>query len=162
MTGKKTQNAAQIVDHFIQRTAIGVTLIALQYGASTAAYLMDDTAQRWIGRGSLALSILIIILVLPAFLRYFQLRKRNRAGCRGAESYMLDTFRQAGLWAFSFTFILLQILMIITEKGGIDLPAAFFVKLALTGATGSLGLSFFFMTRGGDENDDFGDDQAAE
>jgi len=151
---KKPVNPAQVVDQFMQRLAVGVGLLSLKHAGNAAQYLVSDTVRHWIGWGNTALSVLIVLILFPAFLRYVRLRRSGTEVCIKSDGYLSHMFKEATTHAFSATFITLIALVLITQKILQDMPAAFFLNIAVAVCIGSLAVSYFFLTRDTDDEDD--------
>ena len=147
---------AQIVDRLLQRTAIGVSLLTISYAMAAAMYVISD--QEIVGlmdRLQLVPSILVLLIVFPAFVKFAKLRYRRKNECSEADGYLVEIFRRASAMAFSLTFIFLMILEPVTEKYLTGLPAPFFISATLAFSLGVLSVGFFRLARDDESDDDF-------
>ena len=112
----RKESPAQTVDRILQRTAIGVFLLSLAYSMSAAMYLVSEEAAGYMDRVQLALGILIVLIVLPAFLKFLRLKFRRGSDSPESDGYVAEMFKRAGSKAFSLTFILLIVLELAARK----------------------------------------------
>lgn len=101
-------------------------------------------------------SILVLLIVFPAFVKFAKLRYRRKNECSEADRYLVEMFRRASAMAFGLTFVFLIILELVTEKYPADMPTAFFINTTLAFSLGVLSITFFRVMRG--EGDDESDD----
>ena len=154
MPEKKPINPAQVVDQFMQRTVIGVALLATKHAGNAVQYLVSDRVSHWIGWGNNAISLMIVLLLFPAFFRYFRLRRTNPSVCIKSDGFLSQMFKEAAARAFAITFVTLLVMVLVTQKALQDLPAAFFLNIAVAVCIGSLAAAYFFLTRDTDDEDD--------
>ncbi len=147
------ESPAELIDRFLQRTAIGVFMLALSYVMSAAEYLVSDEVAGHIDRLQLLLSALIIVVVLPAFLKYLKLKTNKDKECPDTSGYVMEMFKRAGIKAFSLTFIFLIAVNWVAEKYLTRLPAPFFINATLAFTLGVFSISFYFLLRGDDDED---------
>lgn len=159
------QSPAQMVDRLLQRTAIGVSLLTISYAMAAAMYVIDDQGiVDFMDRLQLVPSILVLLIVFPAFVKFARLRYRQKSECAEADGYLVEMFKRASAMAFSLTFIFLIILELVTEKYLTDLPTPFFINATLAFSLSVLSIAFFRLAHGdGDDGDDdeFDTDQGA-
>lgn len=158
------ESPAQIVDRLLQRTAIGVSLLTISYSMAAAMYVISDQEiVDLMDRLQLVPSILVLLIVFPAFVKFARLRYRQKNECSEADGYLVEMFKRASAMAFSLTFIFLMILELVTEKYLTDLPAPFFINVTLAFSLGVLSIGFFRLARGDsdDESDDDFDTELA-
>ena len=151
------ESPAQIVDRLLQRTAIGVSLLTISYAMAAAMYVISDQEiVDLMDRLQLVPSILVLLIVFPAFVKFARLRHRRKSECTEADGYLVEMFRRASAMAFSLTFIFLMILELATDKYLTGLPAPFFINATLAFSLGVLSVGFFRLARGDgdDESDD--------
>ncbi len=153
------ESPAQIVDTLLQRTAIGLFLLAIGYTMSATMYVVSDQEiVDLMDRLQLVPSILVLLIVFPAFVRFARLRYRHKNECSEADGYLVEMFKRASAMAFSLTFIFLMTLELVTEKYLAGLAAPFFINATLAFSLGVLSVGFFRLVRGDvddDSNDDF-------
>jgi hypothetical protein len=146
---------AQIIDSFMQRTAMGVFLMALAYTVSAAMFVASPRVAELLDKLQLGLGIVVLLVVFPAFLRIVKLRRRSGSDCEETDSYIVAMFRKASTTAFSLTFVFLVVMQVVTEKLQSDLPASFYVNLILAFTLGVFSIIFFILVRSdSDETDD--------
>ena len=158
------ESPAQIVERLLQRTAIGVSLLTISYAMAAAMYVINDQGiVDFMDRLQLVPSILVLLIVFPAFVRFARLRYRQKRECAEADGYLVEMFKRASAMAFSLTFIFLIILELVTEKYLTDLPTPFFINATLAFSLGVLSVGFFRLARddGDDESDDDFDTEPA-
>jgi len=155
------ESPAQIVDRLLQRTAIGVSLLTISYSMAAAMYVISD--QEIVGlmdRLQFVPSILVLLIVFPAFVKFARLRYRQKSECAEADGYLVEMFKRASAMAFSLTFIFLIILELVTEKYLTDLPTPFFINATLAFSLSVLSIAFFRLAHSdGDDGDDGDDDE---
>jgi hypothetical protein len=146
---------AQIIDSFMQRTALGVFLLALAYTVSAAMFVASPRVAELLDKLQLGLSIVVLLVVFPAFLRIVKLRRRSGSDCEETDGYIVAMFRKASATAFSLTFVFLVVMQVVTEKLQSDLPASFFVNLIQAFTLGVFSIIFFLLVRSdSDQTDD--------
>ena len=146
---------AQIVDSFMQRTALGGFLLALAYAMSAAMLVTSPEVAEVLDNLQLGLGILVILVVFPAFLRIVKLRRRSGSDCEETDGYIVAMFKKASTNAFSLTFVFLIIMQVVTEKIQTGLPASFFVDIILAFTLGVFSITFFMLVRSdSDETED--------
>ena len=146
---------AQIIDSFMQRTALGVFLMALAYSMSAAMLVASPKVAEVLDNVQLGLGILVLLIVFPAFLRIVKLRRRTGSDCEETDGYIVAMFRKASAKAFSLTFVFLVVMQVVTEKLQTGLSASFFVNVILAFTLGVFSITFFILVRSdSDETDD--------
>ncbi len=151
------ESPAQIVDRLLQRTAIGVSLLTISYSMAAAMYVISD--QEIVGlmdRLQFIPSILVLLIVFPAFVKFARLRYRQKNECSEADGYLVEMFKRASAMAFGLTFVFLIILEPVTGKYLTELPTPFFINVTLAFSLGVLSIAFFRSVRG--DSDDQSDD----
>jgi hypothetical protein len=155
-TGGK-DSPAQLVDKFLQRTAIGVFLLSLSYVMSATVYVVGNEAVSHIGTLKLILSALVLMVVFPAFIKYLKLRLDKNKECPDTGGYVMEVSRRAGVMAFSLTFVFLIVIEWMAGGFLAGLPAPFFINAILAFTLGVFSITFYFLLRG--EGDDDLDDE---
>jgi len=159
MTSKEKASVAEQIDQMMQRVALSVFLVAIAYGLSTAVFLVDESTKNILDKTSQALGIVILIILLPRFLKFVALRRRSREACREPEGFVVEMFNQATGKAFQFTFLFLIALEFLSDTLLVSMPGEFFVKLIITFTLAFFSLTFFFLNRAqAGAEDDFDDD----
>lgn len=156
MADSPARTPAQIVDTFMQRSAIGLLLIALKFAITAGAHFLPEAAEDVIDITALLLSIAAVFVILPSFGRYLAGRKADRVCFANVESYLAEMFKEAAMRGFSATFVLLIGLHIVTDLVSLDLPIVFYLDLIIAVMTGAAALSYFMLVRS--DEDDAGDD----
>lgn len=153
------ESPAQIVERLLQRTAIGVSLLTISYAMAAAMYVVSDQEiVALMDRLQLIPSILVLLIVFPAFVKFARLKYRRESECPEADGYLVEMFKRASAMAFSLTFVFLIILELVMEKYLTDLPTPFFSNTTLAFSLGVLSIAFFRLMRGegdGESDDNF-------
>ena len=158
MTKQKPISVVEQIDKMHQRIAIGVFLVAIAYATSVIRFLVNEETSELLDIFSKVLGIVIIILVLPAFLKLMNMRRKNKGACKEPEGFVIEMFNKATSMAFQFTFLFLVVLEIISKNILAHLPGEFVIKLIITVTLAIFSLTFFFLNRAGDTEeteDDF-------
>ena len=152
MSKQQKVSVAEQIDRMHQRIAMGVVLVAIAYAISAIRFFVNEEVIGVLDIFSKILGITILILVLPAFLKFVNMRRKNRGACKEPEGFVIEMFNQATGKAFQFTFLFLVALEIISKNYLAHLPGEFFIKLIISVTLAIFSLSFFFLNRaGGDE-----------
>ena len=152
MSKQQKVSVAEQIDRMHQRIAMGVFLVAIAYAISAIRFFVSEEVIGVLDIFSKILGITILILVLPAFLKFVNMRRKNRGACKEPEGFVIEMFNQATGKAFQFTFLFLIALEIISKNYLAHLPGEFFIKLIISVTLAIFSLSFFFLNRaGGDE-----------
>lgn len=159
MPATKPPNTALLLERFMQRTALGVFLLALRYGMTAAGPLLGEELMALVRYLQLALSLLIVLLVLPAFWHYLKLRRQRRADCANPDSFVLEMFRRAALIAFSYSFVLLVLLDLVSRKSLVYLSAPLVINLVLSFMLAVFSISFYLLSRLDEPDDDEPNDE---
>ena len=154
MDHDSAESVSQFIDRFLQRTAIGVTLLSLANGLGAAGHLVGDRAAALADGAQFVLAVLIVLVVFPVFARLVWLRRRARCDWSESDSYMGQIFGQACVAAFSTAFILLIAFQATAERFFAGLPTAFFLDAVLAGSLAVLAIRFFGLARSDDDEDD--------
>ena len=151
------ESPAQIVERLLKRTGIGLFLLAIAYTMSAAMYLISNQdIVKVMGRLQFIPSVLVLLVVFPAFVKFARLRYRQKNECSEADGYLVEMFKRASAMAFSLTFVFLIILEPVTGKYLTELPTPFFINVTLAFSLGVLSIAFFRSVRG--DSDDQSDD----
>lgn len=152
MSKQKKVSVVEQIDRMHQKIAMGVFLVAIAYAISAIRFFVSEEVIGVLDIFSKILGITILILVLPAFLKFVNMRRKNRGACKEPEGFVIEMFNQATGKAFQFTFLFLVALEIISKNYLAHLPGEFFIKLIISVTLAIFSLSFFFLNRaGGDE-----------
>ncbi len=154
MADNPAPTPAQVVDTFMQRSAIGLLLIALKFAVTAGAHFLPEVAEDVVDITALLLSIAAVFVILPSCGRYLAGRKADRTCFANVESYLAEMFREAAMRAFSATFVLLIGLHIVTDLASPDLPTVFFLDLIIAVMTGAAAISYFILVRGDQDDAD--------
>lgn len=154
MTNGKNMSPAQMVDSFLRRVALGVAIVGTAYGLSALEQLLPEREAGYADMVQFGLSILVIVLVLPAFAKFMLARKRGVCKSAEADSYMAEMFKHAAHHGFTAAFISLITLEMVAKKFTTGLEAGFFLDVALFATLSTFALSFHRLTRDEDEEDD--------
>lgn len=158
MTKPVQLSSAEFIDHFLRRSALGMLLLALAYGAATLALLVGPVLAVWLGYVQLGLSLAILAVVLPVFLRFVRRRASKASGCGEADSYLVAQFQRASAWAFSASFIGLVVLEVVVRKWYPALPAGLALNAILCLSLAVMSLAFLLLDRQNDAEEEPEDD----
>jgi hypothetical protein len=160
MSKAKNISPAQMIDSFLRRVGLGVAIVGVMYGVSALEAVLPPAEADYADTAQLVLSILVVLLLFPAFVKFMLARKRGV--CKSAEdnSYMAQMFKQAAHHAFSATFITLIILEVVAKALKPGLPMHFFIDIALFISLSFFAAMFFKLTGADDGDDDWEDDAA--
>ena len=160
MSNNSTESPAVIIDRFFQRIAIGVTLLGLSYALSAASYIVSEDIASYIGPLKTLLSIMVLVVVFPAFWTFMKLDKKIRSLCYEPDSFIVEMFKNACVRAFSITFVTLIILELLSEVHFPELAPSFFLNIALWISLDVFALTFFMSTLASDDDEDDLEDEA--
>jgi len=149
MNNQKAASVAEQIDRIMQKTALGVFLVAVAYAVSVFEFFVSENVADGLNYLSKVLAIIIIVLVLPGFLKAVSLRRRYGKACREPEGFVIAMFNKAAGKAFQFTFIFLIALEIVNGDALAHLPGEFFIKLIISVTLAIFSLIFFFLSRPG-------------
>jgi hypothetical protein len=157
MTKAKNISPAQMIDSFLRRVGLGVAVVGVMYGLSALEAVLPPTEADYADTAQLMLSILVVLLVFPAFVKFMLARKRGV--CKSAEdnSYMAQMFKQAAHHAFSVTFVTLILLQGLAKALKPTLPVHFFIDIALFISLSFFAAMFFKLTGVDDDEEDWED-----
>ncbi len=158
-----SKNTAEVIETSLKRTALGLSLLTLSFGMSLLAYFSDGEVVDNIKIAQKVISFFVIVIVLPAFYNMMKIRMGNKAQCNDIDNYIAETFRYAGVFAFSITFVALIALEIINRNIGQELPTIVYLQSAKFITIGSF-TSYFYLKLHRDKfdeaEDDFSDEEA--
>ncbi len=163
MFGKsREETAAQFIDRFLQFTTIGVFVLSFSYGVGAVSYFLPAGMAGVLNALKIGLAVLGSAIVLPFFIKFVRYRKTCGKTFLDQSGFIIDVYRKACETAFAVTFVFLIFLELISGEIFPDLPAVVYVRAVLTVLLLSLSISFFFMSRGNDDefDDDFGGEGA--
>lgn len=158
MNRQKQVSIAEQIDRMHQKIAVGVFLVAIVYAISAAQFLISEETKGILDIISKILGITILFLVLPAFLKLMNMRRKNKGACKEPEGFVIEMFNKASGKAFQFTFLFLVALEIISKNVLANLPGEFLIKLIISVTLAIFSLTFFFLNHDGDvgeTEDDF-------
>jgi hypothetical protein len=149
MNRSPAPSKAQYAEVFLERTALGILLLALVYGCAAAEGLSHGRLAQALGWIQLPLRFGVVAVLLPAIWRYF---RRARPGCgHRLDGFVAEMFRRAALATFCATFLLLLSLEFVTRKGLVALSPSLIAQGLLCASLGVFGISFMRMARVADE-----------
>ncbi|WP_417449374.1 hypothetical protein [Kordiimonas sp.] len=162
MSKDKNVSPAQMVDSFLRRVGLGVAVVALAYGTSALELVLPATMADYADMARFGLSILVIIVVFPPFVKFILARRRGV--CKGADtdSYMAEMFKQAAHHAFTATFVTLIFIEGAIKVLEPQLPTVFFIDLALFISLSAFAVSFYRLTTADDTEQDEWEDAGDE
>ncbi|MEM9386459.1 MAG: hypothetical protein AAGA68_15490 [Pseudomonadota bacterium] len=143
-----TFDLAQLADTLLMRTTLGLVLLGTGHALTVAAVWFGPEAQesfRWV---RLTLAGCILLLVLPAVLRFAVARRRTACSRASCDGYLLDVFRRACVAAFTTTFLVLVALEIAVNQLPPSVDSHVILNALLTVTLWMLAGSFFAQTIG--------------
>jgi len=150
MKDRKILSIAEQIDNMMQKVALGTFLVAVAYAIITAKFLVTEETGDVLNIIARILGVLIIVLVLPGFIKFVNLKRKNREACREPEGFVVEMFNKATGKAFQFTFLFLIFFEIISKNFLTDLPGEFFIKVIISVTLAIFSVTFFFLNRSGD------------
>ena len=150
MTNKKKPTVPEQIDKMMQRTALGTFLVAVAYAIVTAKFLVTEETGEVLNIIAKVLGVLIIVLILPGFIKFVNLKRKNRDACREPEGFVIEMFNKATGKAFQFTFLFLIFFEFVSKSYLTHLPGEFFIKVIVSVTLGIFSITFFFLNRAGD------------
>jgi len=163
MTKKGHKSRAQISDKLTQMTGLAVFCISLAIAASAATFAVTEEIAGYLNILKIGLSILGILVVLPALVQFIKLTISKGGKFYEPEGFVKYVYERAAVKSFSFTLILLVVMAFVTRKNFIGLPTEFFILAILSVSLAFFSLTFFYLSQTGksDEGEDnFEGDQA--
>ena len=146
----------------MQIIALAVFLMAVAYAISVLEFFVSEDVKAVLNISSQVLGIIILLIVIPAFVKFMRMKRKNRESCKEPEGFVIEVFDKATGKAFQFTFIFLIILEFFSGSYLLHLPGEFFVKLIITVTLAVFSLTFFFLNRDwgqAEVEDEFGNRQ---
>ncbi|MBO6505017.1 MAG: hypothetical protein JJ850_16515 [Kordiimonadaceae bacterium] len=157
---KAPEPMAQLYDRFLNRSAIGMFLLALLFALTAFEQSAAGELPGALKYAEKAIAILIIILVGPITFQVYRRKRSFVSTCDEPEGFLTSSFQKAAMRAFTGSFILLIVLNVLLEKEAVDWPAAVIVPALLAFNLGVASLSFFLDNLEDDE-DDFAEEEDA-
>ena len=145
MNKQKLVSFPEQIDRMMQRIALGVFLIAIAYAISASKFFVNEKTADILDISSQVLGVIIIVLVLPAFLKLVNMKRKNREACSEPEGFVTEVFDKATGKSFQFTFLFLIALEFVSGNYLTNLPTEFFIKLIISVTLAIFSLSFFFL-----------------
>jgi uncharacterized membrane protein len=161
MVEKSKMSVAEQIDRAHQRIALGVLLVAGAYFISVVKFFVTPQVSGILDIASKVLGVATIVLVLPSFLKFVSMRRRNREACREPEGFVIEMFNKATSTAFKATFVFLVFLEIVSTNFTADMPGEFFVKLIMTVTLAVFSVTFFILNRSVKHWEEEGDETVA-
>lgn len=152
---KEKESAAQFYDRHMQRMAISMFLLAILFGISAVKFWIEGEIYQLLGRVQLVGAALVILILLPTFLKKMRMRGVWKSACAQGDGFILAAFKKAASNAFSATFITLLIALKVSESYLANLPTSFFISVVLFVSLGVCSVSFLFAIR--EPKEDFDD-----
>lgn len=143
MTQEHTFSVAQLADKILQRTALGVLLMAIAFAIGAGVHVVSDDTARLLDKIQLVFVALAVISIIPTFVRYIRLQIKGACEFDETQSYIGIVFNKAGIRAFGASFLMLAIAGPIGRKHLPDLPAEFFDYVILAVSLAVFGITFF-------------------
>lgn len=155
MKGNKTLTPVQFVDFFLQRVALGVLLVSFGFAIEVGEYLLGPDVYQWLKVLEMGVSIGVVVLILPAFVRYVWYR-RTHGRDFAPEGYVSEMFRRSCARSFEVTFIFLLVVEVLAHRVFETVPAKIFLDATLFVTLAVMSLMFLRLNRSTDDDDDFG------
>lgn len=137
------ETPAQNIEAMLQRTAIGMLVLALAYALSAAEFWLGLEAEDLIQKIQTVLSILIVFIIFPAFYKGIKTLRSCGDIQLFEDGYLPDVFKHASAQAFSFTFIFLIACEMFIKNIAIEMPPLFFIHVVQSFTLGVFSMSFF-------------------
>jgi len=147
----RKESPAQLLDKFLQRTAVGVFLLTIKYVVSAAGFVVSDELADHAGWLQIVLSILVLVVVFPAFLKYLNLHRKKE--CPDTSGYVIEMFKKSAVKAFSLTFVFLIAVKWMAGNYLMGLPTLFFINAILAFTLGVFSITFYLLLRTDDDQD---------
>lgn len=156
MSKKGHKSRAQISDKLTQMTWLAVFCISLAIAASAATFAVTEEIAGYLNILKIGLSILGILVVLPALVQFIKLTIRKRGKFYEPEGYVKYVYERAAGKSFSFTLIFLVVMAFVTRKNFIGLPTEFFILAIYSVSLAFFSLTFLYLSQTGksDEGED--------
>ncbi len=145
------ESVAQFIDRFLLRTAIGVALVAVGQAISAAMHVAGDDVAGMLDKLALLLSVAVIVIVLPVFVRLVRMRLDKSCDYSEADSYLAQVLNKACVFAFSLTFVLVVGLKATSGRLFVDQPPDFFLSIIAAASLGIFSVVFFVAQHSDDE-----------
>ncbi len=160
---KDAEPMAQLYDRFLNRSAVGMFLVALMFAYSAVEQVLGGNLPLFLNYAEKMLAILVVIVVAPVTFKVYW-RKRSLLGsCSEPEGFLTTIFQKAATRAFTGGFLALMVLYVLFEKQMVSWPAAVLVPALLAFNLMVASVSFFLDNLSDDESDfDDEDDLGAE
>lgn len=156
MSKKGHKSRAQISDKLTQMTGLAVFYFSLAIAASAATFAVTEEIAGYLNILKIGLSILGILVVLPALVQFIKLTIRKRGKFYEPEGYVKYVYERAAGKSFSFTLIFLVVMAFVTRRNFIGLPTEFFILAILSVSLAFFSLTFFYLSQ--TEKSDEGED----
>lgn len=155
-TGNGAASKADFAEKLLQRTALGVFVVSIAFVLDIAATYAEGTFERVLDVLSYAMSLAVVLLIFPVFWTYV----RKYRGMRDPiDSFVAEAYRTACVRSFEATFITMVFLDLAVSKFFPDISAAIVVEGMLALSLAVMSLTFFFLNRRSDGDEDWdGDD----
>ena len=152
----KKEALVQTIETMLQRTAIGMVMLAFAYGLSAVELWVGPEAPNVLQTIQTILSILIVLTILPALYKTIISVKKCKGEHPLSDGYLSETFKHASAQAFSFTFIFIIVIEMTIKNLAMEIPTLFYIHIIEAFTLGVFSISFFVKLRK-DSRDDFGD-----
>lgn len=153
MTQKPAFSMAQLADQILQRTALGVFLMAIAFAIGAGMHVVSDDTAALLDKIQLVFVVTAVIAILPTFYRYVRLRTKGECEFDETESYIGNVFNKAGVRAFGASFMMLAIAGPIGRKRLPDLSPEFFDYVVLAVSLAVFSITFFASIERDEEED---------
>jgi hypothetical protein len=155
----------QFVDRFLARIALAVTIMGASYGAGALTHLVDGGLREFLNMVRHPVGLLAALIILPMFIKMMITVVKCRGKYQEPSGYIAEIYGKSAANGFAAGFIFLVLLEPFSGRVLSDMPPQFFVQAAIAVMLGALGISFFILNRGGDDemdDDEFGDQRVDE
>jgi len=157
----KPANAAEACDSLLTLTAYGTGLVAFLYFTRVAEEFVTPATENILDYIQNGFAILILVVGIPALIRFkMMIRGLRRSGTCETEGYIGDIYRKASAYAFSFVFILLLAMDILSRTVLSEFSTPVLIQGALGLTLAVFSGSFFVLRKRDDSAGDLPGDEA--
>lgn len=156
----KPANAAEACDSLLTLTAYGTGLVAFLYFTRVAEEYISPAAENILDYIQSGFAILILVIGIPALIRFKMIHGFSRSGTCELESYIGNIYRRASTNAFTFVFILLIAMDVLSRTMLSEFSTSVLIQGTLGLTLAVFSGSFFVLKRKDEVPDDFDGDQA--
>ena len=154
MSALGNPSAAERVDTHRRLLFFAMFLLSLVYAVKTAAYVVDQAVNDYLGLFAKGVAgVLLIVVIVLVYRKVRFLPRADRHLLASLDSYVMHVLNRACLISWFSTFALVSLLMTTTSHGSSAFPTEFYLNLTLFLMLGVFSLSFFFLLRADDRHE---------